>query len=103
MDETTQEPEVVHRESRIARFGRRHPMLTVAAVAAAGLTGGMELAAGVVLGAGVAALLRRSPGAPPSEAPGQPSARMHELRRELEDRARAVIRAARGETQAPAH
>src|SRR5690242_4130014 len=110
MDETTQQPETSHRDGRLVRFGRKHPGLTIAGVAAAGLFGGIEVAAGVLVGAGVAALLRRpseSPAQPePSVRPetsAQPETRMHELRQRFEERARAVISAARGEIGAPAH
>jgi hypothetical protein len=108
MDETTQQPESSHRESRLAHFGRRHRALTVAGVAAAGLLGGVEMAAGVLIGVGVAALLRRpseAPAAAPavSESSGQTHARMHELRQRVEERARAVISAARGEIGVPGH
>jgi hypothetical protein len=104
MDKTIQQPETSHREGRISRFTRRHPGLTIAGLAVAGLAGGVELAAGVVLGAGVAALVRRPREAPaPSEPSAQPEARMHELRQRFEERARAVISAARGEIGVPAH
>jgi hypothetical protein len=104
MDETTQQPESSHRESKLAHFGRRHRALTVAGVAAVGLFGGVELAAGVLIGAGVAALLRRpSEASAVSESSAQTHARMHELRQRVEERARAVISAARGEIGVPGH
>jgi hypothetical protein len=98
MEPTNQQPESSHREGRITQFGRRHPALTVAGLAAAGLLGGVELAAGVLLGAGVAALLRR-----PSGSPGQPETRAQELRQRIEERARAIVSAARGEIGVPGH
>ncbi len=91
------------------RFGRRHPGLAIAGVAAAGLFGGIEVAAGVLVGAGVAALLRRPSERPAQPEPAQPEtsaqpeAKLHELRQRFEERARAVISAARGEIGAPAH
>jgi hypothetical protein len=104
MDETTQQPEISHHEGRLSRFTRKHPGLTIAGLAVAGLAGGVELAAGMVLGAGVAALIRRPrEGAAPSEPSAQPETRMHELRQRFEERARAVISAARGEIGVPAH
>jgi hypothetical protein len=103
MDETSQQPENSH-EGRLSRFTRNHPGLTIAGLAVAGLAGGVELAAGMVLGAGVAALIRRPrEGAAPSEPSPQPEAKLHELRQRFEERARAVISAARGEIGAPAH
>lgn len=104
MDETSQQPESSHREGRFAHFGRKHRALTVAGVAAAGLLGGIEMAAGVLIGVGVAALIRRpSEPAAVSESSAQPHPRMHELRHRVEERARAVISAARGEIGVPGH
>jgi hypothetical protein len=104
MDETTQQPEISQNEGRLSRFTRKHPGLTIAGLAVAGLAGGVELAAGMVLGAGVAALIRRPrQGVAPSEPPAQPEAKLHELRQRFEERARAVISAARGEIGVPAH
>ena len=104
MDETTQQPETSHRDGRLVRFGRRHPGLAIAGVAAAGLFGGIELAAGVLVGAGVAALIRRpSESSAQPQPAAQPETRMHELRQRFEERARAVISAARGEIGVPAH
>lgn len=95
-------------ESRLVRFGRKHPALTVAGIAGVGLVGGIEMAAGVLLGAGVAALLRRSNGAvtrtPAEETRGHMRGILdrtpHDLN-ELKQRARAVIHAALGEEPAP--
>jgi hypothetical protein len=104
MDETTQQPETSHRDGRLVRFGRSHPGLAIAGVAAAGLFGGIELAAGVLLGAGALALFRKpSERSGEPETSGQPETRMHELRQRFEERARAVISAARGEIGVPAH
>src|SRR5574338_715443 len=104
------------RDGRLMQFGRRHPVLTVAGLAGVGLVGGLEMAAGVLVGAGVTALIRRRDhtarlreGTHHEEA--QPPEAQHEgpgrMRRMLErapqdllawrERARAVVLAARGE------
>jgi hypothetical protein len=83
----------------------------VAGLVGAGLVGGIEMATGVLLGAGVAALIRRK-GAPSAEPSAEPPAatrgRMrrlldrapHDLH-ELKERARAVMLAARGDLGLP--
>lgn len=45
-------------DGRLMQFGRKHPVLTVAGLAGVGLVGGIEMAAGVLVGAGVTALIR---------------------------------------------
>lgn len=81
-------------------FARRHPALTVIGTAGAGLLGGLELAAGVVIGAGVAALVRATDGHAPVAKPHEEGdgARtlMQRLSPELTKRVRAVVQAARG-------
>jgi len=84
-------------------FVRRHPLLAVLGTAGAGLIGGLELAVGVVLGAGVAALVGKTgsqagaPGATTLQAEGV-SARekLARMSPELQRRARAILQAARG-------
>lgn len=107
--------------SRLMQFGRKHPVLTVAGLAGAGLVGGIEMAAGVLLGAGVTALMRRRNTAgwlqgetrheepPHEEAHHERRQRMREMLARaphdlqgLRERARAVVLAARGEIHAPA-
>jgi hypothetical protein len=90
MDETKQAEGAEN--GGFVRFGRRHPMWTIVGVAAAGLAGGVEMAAGVLLGAAALALLRRTEAKPPPEAP-----REHPGLQKLRDRAHAVVMAARGE------
>jgi hypothetical protein len=68
------------RLGRVARFAREHPGLSVIGVAGLGLFGGVELAFGVLIGAGVLALVE----------PGD-SSRRHGLGA----RARAIAHAAR--------
>jgi hypothetical protein len=94
MDEQQQ-----NHEGRLLRFGRRHPLWTVAGVAAAGLVGGIEMAAGVLLGAAALALVRRTKEEP---APESPRAVRSETLQKIKDRAHAVMMAARGE-QPQAH
>jgi len=87
--------------SRALAFARRHPALTVIGVAGAGLIGGLELAAGVVIGAGIAALVRGRRGAEPSaHAERERASRMMEqMAPEVKKRALAVIQAARGKLE----
>jgi hypothetical protein len=87
-------------------FFRRHPVLAIAGAAGVGLLGGVEMALGVALGAGVAALVRPKSSqrmAQPDEQ-GAWRDRAQELwdhaPDELRKRARAVIEAARGHTEA---
>lgn len=96
-----------HRKG-LVQIGREHPVLTIAALAGAGLVGGIEMAAGVLLGAGIAAWLRRGPATEAAaesheEAPGRLRRVMarapHDLH-ELRERARAVVHAARGNSHA---
>ena len=81
-------------------FARRHPALTLIGTAGAGLVGGLELAAGVVIGAGIAALIRPQDGhaavAGAPEARDRTRALMGRLRPEVKKRARAMVQAARG-------
>ncbi len=104
MDETNQNPETASpqqdHEGRLAQFGRRHPLLTIAGVAAAGLAGGIEMAAGVLLGAAALAVVRRRNIQPTTEAPAREEPRSPELQR-FRERARAVMMAARGDLVAP--
>jgi hypothetical protein len=98
------------RESSLVRFGRRHPTLTVIGLAGAGLLGGLEVAAGVLLGAGVAMLIRRAD-ANKDGTTASPAATRGRMRKilaraprgldELRARARAVMRAASGEIGSP--
>src|SRR5690606_30202632 len=85
---------------RLIRFGREHPTLTVVGLAGAGLLGGLEMAAGVLIGAGVAAAIRRRSGRavaePAREARGRLRRAIDRTRHDLGERARAVVLAARG-------
>lgn len=73
---------------RAPGFFRRHPVLTIAGAATVGLIGGVELALGVALGAGIAALV--------APRPARGAGRLERAPDELRRRARAVIDAARG-------
>lgn len=68
--------------------------------AGAGLIGGLELAAGVIIGAGVAALIRsandRAPVAKPHEASEDAPTVTQHLSPEVTKRVRAMVQAARG-------
>ena len=95
-----------HDGNRLLRFGQRHPALTVAGIAGAGLFGGIEMAAGVLLGAGVAALIRRrGNGVAEPVTSAERHGRIHRILertphdlRDLKQRARAVMSAALGES-----
>jgi hypothetical protein len=92
----TQRPPV---GSGAVELARRHPRLAVAGAAALGLLGGIEVAAGIVIGAAVLALVRD--GAAPGAATTR---RVRHRARELwgdlpqtvRERTRAVVQAARG-------
>lgn len=96
------------RPSRLVSFAREHPALTVAGVAGAGLIGGIEMAAGVLLGAGVAGLIRGLHGGATDERAMETRGRVrrvvdrtpHDLH-ELKERGRAMLLAARGKITAP--
>src|SRR5690349_17260512 len=85
---------------RVLAFARRHPALTVVGVLGVGLIGGFEVAAGVLLGAGVTALVR----AKPREAQKEHEEHHEPPRRswidrvspEMRKRGRALVQAARG-------
>lgn len=73
---------------RLAQFVRRHPGGSVLGAAAIGLLGGVEVAIGMLIGAGVLALARTQPGA--NSAHG------------VRERARSIIERAPGEVRAKA-
>jgi ElaB/YqjD/DUF883 family membrane-anchored ribosome-binding protein len=88
-----------HRPDGAIRFAREHPAASVLGAAAVGLFGGIELAAGLVLGAGLFSLLRPKKGESPIESQAvRDRARrvLERTPRELLKRARAVVQAARG-------
>ncbi len=89
--------------SRAVRFARRHPALTLMGVAGAGLVGGFELAAGVVIGAGVMSMFRTRNGrAVEAEAHAVRERARNAIDRvspEIKKRARAVVQAARGQIE----
>lgn len=84
---------------------RRHPALTVIGAAGVSLFGGLEVAAGVLLGAGVLAMLRPKRREIEAAAPAEPAAQepAHEPVRDLlshaRQRMRAVAQAAFGELE----
>ena len=91
---------------RLWRFARAHPLASILGVAGFGLFGGIELAGGVLIGAGIAAALRGRPGdlqrAEETARTVRHRARSFLARapHEVRERARAVVDAARraGET-----
>jgi ElaB/YqjD/DUF883 family membrane-anchored ribosome-binding protein len=94
------EPLVPARVSKAMSFAREHPALSVIGAATFGLLGGIELAAGVLLGAGVARLIGRNGRA---AAPHEEHAMRERARKLLErtppearKRMRAIVQAARG-------
>jgi len=65
--------------SRALQFARRHPALTVVGAGGVALLGGMELALGVLLGAGITMLVRkRGPGRASAQSAAEPSPPMAE-------------------------
>ncbi len=98
MDQTAPHPETEHpqaRRSRVVAFARRHPVVAVLGAATASLIGGLEVATGVLIGAGVLALLRSHGEAVMHAEPSAQSASSVDLRA----RARAVMQAARGKLE----
>jgi hypothetical protein len=91
-----------HRMRDAVDFARRHPLLTLAGAAGASLVGGFELAAGFLVGAGVARFLRPQPDGQrlrekAREQRGRARAALGRLvPGELRARTRAVVQAARG-------
>jgi hypothetical protein len=80
-------------------FARRHPALTLIGVAGVGLFGGVELAAGVLIGGGVAVALRkraREPTEHEASEAGEHARDQGRAPHELRQRVRAVAQAARG-------
>lgn len=81
-------------------FARRHPALALIGAAGVGLIGGLELVAGVVIGAGVSALVRahdgRAVATEAREVRERARALVGRLPHEVTKRARAVLQAARG-------
>ena len=94
------------RGGRLRHVAQDHPIVTVLGLGGLGLIGGVEMAAGMLIGAGVAAALRIR-----RSAENEPAAHsVREKRRGIVDRmphvvkerARAVIDAALGKNESPA-
>ena len=97
-----QQPEVMPESSDrskhgLMRFAREHPALSVLAAAGIGLFGGVEVAAGMLIGAGVVAALRGTGGTKLRE---RARAFLDRAPPHLRERARAVVQAARGKIAA---
>lgn len=95
-----------HRMRGAVQFARRHPFITLAGATGASMFGGLELAAGVLVGAGVARFLRSGNGRAPREKIEEARGRLRSaldrlVPGELRARTRAVVDAARGKS-APA-
>ncbi len=114
MRDTTETSSITERPStdqpragKLMSFTREHPALSVMGAAGVGLLGGFELAAGVLLGAGIIAIADRRDGrnATPEAAEAVRTVRQRAQRlldrapKSWRDRARAVIQAARGKLQ----
>lgn len=80
-------------------YARRHPAMTAIGAAAIGLLGGVELAAGVLIGAGVMAVARARDQKSIEEEAHDLKERGRKIMPDMKQRARAVVKAARGELQ----
>lgn len=78
---------------RLLQLARHHPALSVLGAAGLGLFGGVELAAGVLLGAGVLAVLRGDRG---TSLRDRARAIVDRASPQVRERVRAVVQAARG-------
>jgi len=77
-------------------FARRHPLATVLGVAGVGLFGGFEIAAAIMVGAGVAAIVSRGDLVGDTHVVRDKARGLLARRPELKNRARAVVDAVRG-------
>ncbi|NVB82485.1 MAG: hypothetical protein HOV81_29165 [Kofleriaceae bacterium] len=101
MTETQQQTQSTDEQQRPSAFdyARRHPALTAIGAAAVGLLGGVEVAAGVLIGAGVMALTRARDGRQIQDEAKEMKERGRQVMSRMPDvkeRARAVMQAARG-------
>jgi hypothetical protein len=87
----------------VMAFARRHPVATVLGVAGVGLFGGFEIAAAVLVGAGVAAIVARGQAAPQAHVVRERARGILARRPEIKNRARAVVDAVRGRIHANGH
>jgi hypothetical protein len=83
-------------------FARRHPVATVLGAAGIGLFGGIEIAAAMLVGAGVAAIVRGQ-SAPHAHVVREKARGVLARRPELKNRARAVVDAVRGRIHTNGH
>jgi hypothetical protein len=91
--------DVAHTDGhRMVRFVREHPALSILGTAGLGLFGGIELATGVLIGAAVLAALRPTNG---TSLRDRARAILDHAPRDLRERARAVVQAARGKDATP--
>jgi hypothetical protein len=78
------------RFDRLMTYAREHPRLSVLGVAGLGLFGGLEVAAAVLLGAGIAAVVKLPDRAPPIEG-------VRDRARQMFERARNAVTRPDGE------
>jgi hypothetical protein len=84
-------------------FARRHPVAAVLGAAGVGLFGGFEIAAAILVGAGVAAIVARGQRAPQAHVVREKARGVFARRPELKNRARAVVDAVRGRVHTNGH
>lgn len=83
---------------KLRTFAREHPALTAIGLGGIGLFAGVELASGMLIGAGITALLRRQPGHDHHTLREKSRAAAARVPHAMRERARAVFEAARGKT-----
>ena len=86
----------------VVAFARRHPVAMVLGAAGIGLFGGIEIAAAMLVGAGVAAIVRGQ-SAPRAHVVREKARSVLARRPELKNRARAVVDAVRGRIHTNGH
>jgi uncharacterized protein HemX len=83
-------------------FARRHPLAAVLGAAGIGLFGGVEIAAAMLVGAGVAAIVRGQ-SAPQAHVVREKAREVVARKPELKNRARAIVDAVRGRIHTNGH
>jgi hypothetical protein len=83
-------------------FARRHPLAAVLGAAGIGLFGGVEIAAAMLVGAGVAAIVRGQ-SAPQAHVVREKAREVVARKPELKNRARAIVDAVRGRVHTNGH
>lgn len=88
------------RVGKLRTFAREHPALTALGLGGIGLVAGAELAGGMLLGAGITALLRRQDGHEAHHLREKSRALVDRMPHVVRERARAVVDAVRGKPPA---